>query len=518
MTSMAEYKVLLTTSGLGSRLGNLTKFTNKSLVRIGDKPVISHIIESYSDDVEFVVTLGHYGSHVKQYLTLAHPDRKIQFVEVDNYMGDGSSLLYSMSMCEDYLQCPFIFHACDTILPKNYVDDIDFSTNWSVGGVGENSQSYRTINCVNGKIASINEKGEQRFDYVYVGVSGFKDYEFFWKNCNHIIDTVKNSGLSDCHVIRKMDNFSVVEIEDWYDIGNIDSLKNTRKKIKGTVNVLDKDDENIFIFDDFVIKFFYNKKICSDRVLRTNNLSDLVPTLLDSSENFYKYKFVHADLLSDTVTLVKFINLLSWVDKNLWIKKEDSNYKSNALSFYKDKTIKRIDKFLDKYNIEDKYDIINGVTVPTAKELISQVDFESLIGKEPTGFHGDFILDNILINDEKFVLIDWRQDFNGSIDAGDMNYDLAKLNHNLTLEHEVLSKGMFTIDIKDEIVCDVFIRNTRLECKKHLKNFCENKGIDFSVIETLSSIIWMNMSPLHEHPLDIFLYYFGKYNLYLNLK
>ena len=99
-----------------------------------------------------------------------------------------------------------------------------------------------------------------------------------------------------------------------------------------------------------------------------------------------------------------------------------------------------------------------------------------------------------------------------------MNYDLAKLNHNLTLEHEVLSKGMFTIDIKDEIVCDVFIRNTRLECKKHLKNFCENKGIDFSVIETLSSIIWMNMSPLHEHPLDIFLYYFGKYNLYLNLK
>ena len=47
MTSMAEYKVLLTTSGLGSRLGNLTKFTNKSLVRVGDKPAISHIIESY---------------------------------------------------------------------------------------------------------------------------------------------------------------------------------------------------------------------------------------------------------------------------------------------------------------------------------------------------------------------------------------------------------------------------------------------------------------------------------------
>ena len=126
---MAEYKVLLTTSGLGSRLGNLTKFTNKSLVRVGDKPAISHIIESYPQNIEFVVTLGHYGSHVKEYLTLAHPDKNIKFVEVENYMGEGSSLLHSISLCEEHLQCPFIFHACDTILPKNYIDEIDFDSN-----------------------------------------------------------------------------------------------------------------------------------------------------------------------------------------------------------------------------------------------------------------------------------------------------------------------------------------------------------------------------------------------------
>ena len=44
---MEEYKVLITTSGIGSRLGNLTNFTNKSLVRIGEKPAISHVIEHY---------------------------------------------------------------------------------------------------------------------------------------------------------------------------------------------------------------------------------------------------------------------------------------------------------------------------------------------------------------------------------------------------------------------------------------------------------------------------------------
>ena len=515
---MAEYKVLLTTSGIGSRLGNLTKFTNKSLVRIGDKPVITHIIESYPQDVEFVVTLGHYGSHVQQYLTLAHPDRKIQFVEVDNYVGEGSSLLYSISLCEEYLQTPFVFHACDTILPKNYIAEVNFSSNWSIGGSGENSQSYRTINVLNGKIASINEKGEQNFDYVYVGVSGIKDYQEFWKICNNTLNAVKTSDLSDCHVIREMNNFNIVSIDDWYDIGNVDALKRTRSKIKATIHVLDKEDENIFVFGDFVIKFFYNKKICSDRVARTKNLEKLVPTLLGNTENFYKYQFVKADLLADSINIRKFSNLLSWSKQNLWIQKEDESYKENALSFYKDKTLKRIDKFLEKYNLEDSVDIINGIEVPPIKEIIEQINFDFLIGKSPTGFHGDFILDNILIGDDGFTLIDWRQDFNGSIDAGDMHYDLAKLNHNLTLNHQVLSDNHYKISCKDEITCDVYVKKSNLECQEYLQEFCYNNGINYNNIKILSSIIWINMAPLHEHPLDMFLYYFGKYNLFLNLK
>lgn len=515
---MAEYKVLLTTSGLGSRLGNLTKFTNKSLVRVGNKPVISHIIESYPQDVEFVVTLGHYGSHVRQYLNLAHTDRNITFVEVDNYMGEGSSLLYSISLCEEYLQCPFIFHACDTILPKNYIADVNFLTNWSIGGSGENSQSYRTINSVNGKIASINEKGEQNFDFVYVGVSGIHQYEVFWNTCRSILQTVNTSDLSDCHVIRKMSNFSVVEVDEWYDIGNIDSLKKTRSKIKGTIHVLDKEDENIFVFDDFVIKFFCNKKVCYDRVLRTQNLQGLVPTLLDSSENFYKYTYVQGDLLADVIDLNKFTNLLNWSAQKLWTSREDPSFQQNALSFYKDKTILRIDKFLEKYNLTDGDDYINGMHVPPIKQLLGEVDFSSIVGTFPSGFHGDFILDNILVKDDEFVLIDWRQDFNGSIDAGDMRYDLAKLNHNLILNHEILANNQYSIDFTNGIRCDVLVKKSLLDCRERLKIFCEVNSIPYRQLQILTSLIWINMSPLHEHPLDMFLYYFGKYNLFVNLR
>jgi len=518
---MAEYKVLLTTSGLGSRLGNLTKFTNKSLVRVGDKAVISHIIDSYPEDIEFVVTLGHYGSHVKQYLSLAHPERKINFVEVDTYMGEGSSLLYSISLCKDHLQCPFVFHACDTILPNNYISTIDFSSNWSIGGVGNNSQSYRTINCLNGKVASINEKGEQNFDYIYVGVSGIYEYKEFWKNVSGILKKVKTSDLSDCHVIRKMDNFSVIPLNEWYDIGNIDALKQTRSHFKGTVNVLDKEDENIFIFEDFVIKFFNNKKVCSDRVLRAKSLDGLVPNIIGSTENFYKYEYLNADLMSDSVSLYQFVDLLNWSKNNLWQPRESENYFENAISFYKDKTILRVEKFLEKYGLEDKSETINGLKVPSMMEMLNSIDYSQLVGARPTTFHGDFILDNILISEnfkDQFKLIDWRQDFNGDIEVGDMHYDLAKLNHNLILNHSILHDNKFSIDFDDgNILCDVLVKKTLLDFKSMLKDFCEYNQIDYAKIEILSSLIWINMSPLHEHPLDTFLYYFGKYNLFLNL-
>ena len=57
-----QYKVLITASGLGSRLGNLTKYSNKALIRVGDYAVLTHIIQNYPIDTQFVITLGHFGT------------------------------------------------------------------------------------------------------------------------------------------------------------------------------------------------------------------------------------------------------------------------------------------------------------------------------------------------------------------------------------------------------------------------------------------------------------------------
>jgi NDP-sugar pyrophosphorylase family protein len=106
---MNSYKVLLTTSGIGSRLGEITKYTNKALVRIGDKPSISHIIETYPNDTIFVVTLGYFGNQVKDFLEIAYPERIFEFVYVDKYEGEGSSLLYSMLCAKNLFKSHLFF-------------------------------------------------------------------------------------------------------------------------------------------------------------------------------------------------------------------------------------------------------------------------------------------------------------------------------------------------------------------------------------------------------------------------
>ena len=84
--------VIITTSGVGNRLLPYTNYTNKSLLPLGDKYCICHIIESYPIGTNFVITLGHKGELVREFLTLAYPQLSLTFVCIDLYEGAGSSL------------------------------------------------------------------------------------------------------------------------------------------------------------------------------------------------------------------------------------------------------------------------------------------------------------------------------------------------------------------------------------------------------------------------------------------
>ena len=166
--------VVITTSGTGSRLDKLTKYTNKSLIKLGDKYAICYIIEKYPTDTEFIITIGHFGSYVKQFLELAYPSHNFIFVEIDKYEGAGSSLGYSLLQTKEYLDKPFIFHCCDAIVK----DPISFdpTKNTLFVSKSESNSQYASISIEDKYIKTLNNKGSHSFDFVYTGISYIKNY------------------------------------------------------------------------------------------------------------------------------------------------------------------------------------------------------------------------------------------------------------------------------------------------------------------------------------------------------
>lgn len=228
------HKILLTTSGTGSRLKDLTKNTNKCLVNIHGKPAITYIIDRYPADSEFYVTLGYLGEQVKEALESLYPERKFNFVWVDKYQGPGSSLGYSMLQAKDILQCPFIFHACDTIVP----DEVPVpEENWAAGYKHEDSTQYRTLNIVGDQVVLINDKGAPNFDYVHIGLVGVKDYANFWRHLQDLYSENPNDeALNDTFVINRMMQegipFRFIPVSAWHDTGNLESLARTVEALK----------------------------------------------------------------------------------------------------------------------------------------------------------------------------------------------------------------------------------------------------------------------------------------------
>lgn len=511
-------KVLITTSGIGERLGEHTKYTNKALIKVGDKYAICYIIDSYNKDTHFVITLGYYGNYVKDFLSLAYPEHNIEYVYVDKYMGVGSSLGYSLLKSENLLQCPFIFHCCDAIVTTP-IETISNNNTLYVSSHQNNAQ-YSSI-LVNGNIVKeLNEKNSKLYDYVYTGIAYINDYIDFWKCLNAVYDENKqSSSLSDIHAIKRMMNneikFNYCVLENWYDTGNITSYNELKTVFKSKYEVLVKTTESLCFMDDTVIKFINDENINMKRILRGLILYPLTPKIIGSSTNLMQMELVNGVILSEVYKDGIIYDLLQWAREHLWIK-SDTNaiYIDCCKRFYIAKTLKRISELPF---INNERSIINGLDCGNIQVLINSIQTDLLCTDTFVQFHGDFILENIILEEgKKYKLIDWRHEFDDQLTHGDMYYDLAKLRHNIILNHKNINDGLFKIENDNEenkVIVDLKCNYFHMQQLEDYDRFIAEYGYNLKKIKILTAIIWLNMAPLYDGKFRDFLFYFGKYNL-----
>ena len=175
--------VVIPTAGLGSRLDLQTKNFNKSMIQLGDTPVISKIIDSYPKYAKFIVITGYKGDHIKEFLTLAYPKKKIKFVHVDRFSGPKSSLGYTLSKSIKFIKEPFFFHANDSIfIDKDFYLNTKDKDTMFLHKKNCDTMKYATVEINKYRKKIHNKLNFLRKDfYNYTGVSFIKDYKKFNK-------------------------------------------------------------------------------------------------------------------------------------------------------------------------------------------------------------------------------------------------------------------------------------------------------------------------------------------------
>ncbi len=511
------FKLFIPAAGTGSRLGEACRFLNKSLVSVGNRPTICHIIEKFDPGVGIVVALGYKGALVREFLEMAYPDRNFEFAEVRPFEGPGSGLGVTLLASRSLLQCPFVFCSCDTIV-SGPIPEPD--ANWVGYDEVADAAPYRTIGLIGDRAAAILEKGDPAAGpAAYIGLAGIRDYGEFWAAMADGALSAAEQGES--HGLRRLlDSHSVAAYRfPWHDTGSPDSLARAREALrpKNAPNILPKANEDIWFVNGSVIKFSSDATFIADRASRSRQLNGYCPKIEAVGSHMYKYRRAEGEIFSEAVTLPRFRRLLAHA-QDFWRPKplsgpEAAKFEAVCLDFYRAKTHQRVEQFYRNFDRTGSAIAINGVPVPSDADLLAQVDWKWLSQGRPGNFHGDFHFENILYEPaaDRFVFLDWRQNFGGLMEVGDIYYDLAKLNHGLIVCHELVARDLFKVEEGPGGVRFELLRKQSLvDCEAVLDEFLQAQGYDRKRVQMLTALIYLNIAALHHHPYSLLLYYLGR--------
>lgn len=514
--------VCILTAGKGTRMGAMGKILNKALHTIDGKAIITHIISKFPQNAEFVVGVGFLGDQVRNYLQIAHGERKISFVEIDNFDGPGSGPGYSLLCCRSLLDKPFYFVSCDTLWDNEL--DWKLDKNWfGVAHVNPSeSVHYCNLKVMGTKVVELLDKTrvEDESYQAFVGLCHIRDYQVFWAALESTEVVAGEHQISNGirALIAKTDA-QALNIE-WTDVGDVSKYKKAVSRYENYD--FSKENEALYIVNRKVIKFFADESITERRVFKSKLNPTVFPTITHQVGQFYSYDFQPGETLYQVNSREIFARLLEWLGTNLWKRHsvDQASMRGTCQTFYQTKTLERLKMYDRKYVNSDVPTVVNGRNIPSTSEILSMVPWARLFEGTPCFMHGDLQFDNILFNatTQSFTLLDWRQDFGGHVEFGDLYYDLAKLYGGIVLNYDFIKLNLLNYAENEHGITFDFAH--RFQTKNYLLQLSEyisSNGYDLKKVKILVALIYLNMSPLHHYPFDKMLYSLGRDLLYPEL-
>jgi dTDP-glucose pyrophosphorylase/thiamine kinase-like enzyme len=507
VSTLNNLTVVIPTAGLGSRVGKISAYLNKALVPINAEPMLSHIINRFPRNSKFIIVLGHLAGQVKDFCEIAYPELNIEYVYVDDWTSTKSGTAYSLSCCAAHITGPFWYVPCDTYFNENITENTNNDCFFVKQVPQEECYLYTIFNTHDNKIISTHYKPKESVEstLAFTGLMCISN----WQNFLSLLAT---AGATEfVNVIQA--GSGVRTLDSWSDIGTEQKYKAEQAKLSKFD--FTKDDEITYCTNNKIIKWTKDASLAEKRHLKALANPIPFPTGCNHIGNFFKYDFVPGETLYqyNETKKINMPGLLTWLENNVWKEVDISNvlFLSQCNSFYKEKTLARIELFKQKCTVKQVL-TVNGVSIQHYQDCLDNIDWDYLAKESvPRFVHGDLQFDNIVIDDNaNFTLIDWRPDFSGAVTHGDLYYDLAKLAGGLMINYSKIKENSFSIvsDLHNVNITLPTLNNTE-EYLEQLYEYVENRGLDSYKVKMLVPIIFWNMAPLHNPPFDIFLWYLG---------
>ncbi len=228
-------KVIIPLAGKGTRLRPHTHVVPKPMLKVAGRPVMSYVMDDVLQlgNVDQVVYItGHLKEKVEAFARTAY-DIPSVFIEQDVQDGTAGAI----ARARDYIDAPALIIFVDTIFDADLSiikDSEDDGIIWT-----KEVEDYQRFGVVvtdeNGHMTKIVEKPKTPISKrANIGLYYIRNWQLLLEGVAHVLTTAPNKGewyLTDAfqYMIDKGAKIKVVDVEGWYDAGQLETLLDTNR-------------------------------------------------------------------------------------------------------------------------------------------------------------------------------------------------------------------------------------------------------------------------------------------------
>ncbi|MEX2583229.1 MAG: sugar phosphate nucleotidyltransferase [Gemmatimonadota bacterium] len=236
-------KVVIPLAGKGTRLRPHTHVTPKPLIKVGDKPVMSYILDDLRDFGvrEAVFITGHLKDKVEGYIRSEYPEFTAHYVEQPVQNGTAGAIDLARPFVDEDLLIIFVDTLFDADLSEaRRLPEGDAGVIW-VKEVEDYQRFGVVVTDEDGYMEKIIEKPSEPISKrANIGLYYIRDWKLLFEGIQHTLESEPGpSGeyyLTDAfqYMIDHGARIKTIDVEGWYDAGKPETVLETNLHVLET--------------------------------------------------------------------------------------------------------------------------------------------------------------------------------------------------------------------------------------------------------------------------------------------